>query len=58
MLRIDRATCCYCGTCVAVCAASALTLIDAFLSVGESCCNCGNCEKICPAGALEIDYEE
>lgn len=58
MLRINRAICCYCGTCVAVCTGSALTLIDAFLSVGEGCRQCGVCEKICPVGALEVIHEE
>ncbi len=58
MLRIDRATCCYCGTCIPVCPEMALELIDAFLAVNASCRLCGICEKICPVGALEVLHEE
>lgn len=58
MLRINRAICCYCGTCVAVCTKSALTLVDAFLAVAETCGECGACANICPVGALEVVHEE
>ncbi len=47
-------TCCYCGTCVAVCPAMALELVDACLSVGPGCVSCGTCADICPVGALEV----
>ena len=54
MLIINRATCCYCGTCVPVCPEAALELIDACLTVNENCIQCGICEMTCPVGALVI----
>jgi digeranylgeranylglycerophospholipid reductase len=52
---VDRESCGYCGTCVSVCPADAIDLIDLYLNVdGEKCTGCKTCVKVCPVGALEV----
>ncbi len=55
MIRIDRYKCGYCGACVAVCPADAISLVSVWISLDEDkCTSCGVCAEICPVGALEI----
>ncbi len=56
MLQIYRERCAYCGCCVAVCPADALTLAETCLVVDETrCTDCGTCLTACPTGALTLD---
>jgi len=51
---VDRESCGYCGTCVGVCPADAIDLIDLHLNVNiERCTGCLTCVKVCPVGALD-----
>ncbi len=54
MIKINRDRCMYCGGCVGVCPANALTLNETMLTVSEACNDCGICVKFCPVGALEV----
>ncbi len=56
MLQVNRERCAYCGGCVAVCPADALTLAETRLVVDETrCAACGTCLTACPTGALTLD---
>ncbi|MEM0372738.1 MAG: 4Fe-4S binding protein [archaeon] len=49
----DRNKCIYCGGCVSVCPANALTLKEVRIECdAKKCVDCGSCIKFCPAGAL------
>ncbi len=54
----DSEKCCYCGGCVGVCPAGAITLEETRIVIDESkCINCGACVKICPVGAMKLEKE-
>jgi len=54
-LEIDRDACLYCGACVGVCPAEALTLRETDLRLDESKCTlCRLCVDFCPVGALSV----
>lgn len=55
MIQIDEIRCTYCGGCVSVCPANALTLAETRLIVSEECIDCGDCILACPVGALRFD---
>jgi digeranylgeranylglycerophospholipid reductase len=56
--RVDREACCYCGGCVGVCPADALTLKETDLRVDVGRCDaCGVCIEFCPVGALAFPEE-
>jgi heterodisulfide reductase subunit A-like polyferredoxin len=52
MISVDAARCVYCGGCVSVCRADAITLAETRLIVSEECIDCGVCLPACPVGAL------
>jgi len=53
--RADEERCTGCGTCVAQCPASALTLIDNLPTVDpERCITCFCCQEICPEQAIQL----
>lgn len=50
----DSELCDFCGSCVAVCAADAILLLEHSLDISEDKCTaCNKCIRVCPAGALE-----
>ncbi|NQT27696.1 4Fe-4S binding protein [candidate division KSB1 bacterium] len=54
-IEISHARCDFCGTCVAVCPADAITLEESAISVDpETCTVCLNCVHICPLGVPEV----
>jgi len=53
MVKVDKQKCLYCGGCVGLCPANALTLMETSLVISDACINCGICIKFCPVGALE-----
>ncbi len=53
-LNVNRYKCGYCGACVGVCPAGALTLVETWIEVDDTCTNCGVCARICPVGALVV----
>ena len=55
MVIVDSIRCCYCGGCVSVCPADALTLQETRLVVNENCTDCKNCVFACPVGALHLE---
>ena len=55
MVIVDSIRCCYCGGCVSVCPADALTLQETRLVVNENCTDCENCVFACPIGALRLE---
>ncbi len=55
MVIVDPIRCCYCGGCVSVCPADALTLAETRLLVNENCTDCENCVFACPVGALHLE---
>ena len=52
MVKVDKQKCLYCGGCVGLCPANALTLMETSLVISDACINCGICIKFCPVGAL------
>jgi ferredoxin len=51
---VHEVRCAYCGACVAVCPANAISLSDVTLRIDdEACTACLQCIRICPLGALE-----
>ncbi|MEW5720683.1 MAG: geranylgeranyl reductase family protein, partial [Chloroflexota bacterium] len=55
MIIVDPIRCCYCGGCVSVCPADALTLAETRLLVNENCTDCENCVFACPVSALHLE---
>ncbi|MCI0476618.1 MAG: geranylgeranyl reductase family protein, partial [Anaerolineales bacterium] len=55
MVIVDSIRCCYCGGCVSVCPADALTLAETRLIVNEDCTDCEDCVFACPVGALHLE---
>lgn len=65
--KVDSAACKGCGACVGICAAQALTLVDALegglggrqhvLLNLEACRGCGACFLACKNGGLTIDWQ-
>ena len=55
MISIDHVRCAYCGGCVSVCPAGALTLAETRLVVSDDCVDCGECVAACPVGALRVE---
>jgi NAD-dependent dihydropyrimidine dehydrogenase PreA subunit len=55
-LRLDRAACAGCGTCLVVCPREVLALEDGLAVVREPdfCIECGACVLNCPTGALTV----
>jgi ferredoxin len=52
-MRINRALCDICGTCVAVCPVDAIVVKEFYVSLdNDICIECGNCEQACPARAI------
>ncbi len=57
MIILNQGRCAYCGGCVSVCPAEALSLAETRLLVAETCIECGDCIRVCPVGALSLMYE-
>jgi len=55
MISVDHTLCAYCGGCVSVCPAGALTLAETRLVVSDDCVDCGECVAACPVGALRLE---
>ena len=53
MVKVNKQKCMYCGGCVSLCPADALTLEETYLVISEECIECGICITFCPVGALE-----
>ena len=54
MISVDRKTCDFCGTCVAVCPVDAIEVLESVVIIDEdTCTQCLNCVAVCPWGALE-----
>ena len=53
--RVDPEKCDGCGSCVSVCAAEAIWLVNEKATVDEEkCIECGHCIRACPNAAIEI----
>jgi len=58
MVIIDKNICTGCGSCVADCIATSLSLKDGKAEYSGECLHCGHCVAICPANAVSIpEYE-
>ncbi len=54
---IDKEKCVGCGTCVSVCPAASLAVIDGKATVtGELSLHCDHCAAACPSGAIRVDW--
>lgn len=54
-IHISHARCDFCGTCVAVCPADAITLEESAVTVNhEACTLCLDCVHSCPLGVPEV----
>jgi ferredoxin len=55
-VNVNNNACDRCGTCIGVCPANALMLIDDGPVIVDNgrCIACGACVKICPFGALTL----
>lgn len=54
MIIVKDDLCDFCGTCVSVCPADAIELLEARLVIDlEKCTDCLNCVKVCPFEVLE-----
>jgi len=58
MIRVDDEKCTGCGTCIDVCPAEIIKLIDQKAVIGEGCLYCGACEEVCEAEAIIIEEAE
>lgn len=54
MITVDERRCAYCGSCVSVCPASVLILVETRLHILEGCTACGRCVRACPVGTLSL----
>ena len=54
-MKIDKAKCIACGTCVAICPVAAITYDNDGKAVidQEKCIKCGACKASCPVNAIE-----
>jgi pyruvate formate lyase activating enzyme len=58
-LGFDPSKCRSCGSCVAVCPTSALSLHDGKARIDRALCtDCGQCAEVCPSGALFLYGKE
>ncbi len=58
-LSWDRSRCDFCGTCVGVCPADAITIDVSDWTVDEErCTGCGNCVAVCPYRALGFEEKD
>jgi pyruvate formate lyase activating enzyme len=58
-LGFDPSKCLGCGSCVAACPPSALSLHDGKAHLGRALCtDCGQCADVCPSGALFLYGKE
>jgi len=53
MVRVNPDKCLYCGGCVGVCPANAITLYETRIKISDDCIECMTCVKFCPVGAME-----
>ncbi|MFV9690480.1 MAG: FAD-binding protein [Desulfobacteria bacterium] len=59
MISVDSEMCTGCGSCVDICPADAIELIDEKAVVNEDECQlCGSCEAECEAGAITIKSDK
>jgi Fe-S-cluster-containing hydrogenase component 2 len=55
---VDSSRCTGCGTCVAICPARAIGVVDGVASVDQARCDlCQKCLAICPDGAIVLVLE-
>lgn len=54
MVTVDRERCGYCGSCVSLCPAGAIALVETRLQINENCTECGTCIASCPMGAIRV----
>lgn len=54
-LKIDKKKCDQCGTCISVCSADALVLVNELDVDNTKCILCRKCIQVCPVGALTSD---
>ena len=56
-MKIDRAKCISCGTCVAICPVEAISMGEDGKAVidQQKCIKCGACQAICPVNAIDED---
>jgi len=54
-VSVDRARCTGCGSCVDVCPADAIVLVDGTARVDrEACTGCSKCVEACPQAAIQL----
>ncbi len=54
-IEIDTNRCDQCGTCISVCSADALTLLESLIIDEKKCILCKNCVTVCPVSALKTN---
>lgn len=52
MYVVNQEKCSGCGTCVDVCPAEAITIVQGKARIGLECMDCGACPRVCPEGAI------
>lgn len=57
--RVSNKTCIGCGTCVKICAQSAITVTDKKAAIDhQRCVGCGRCIGVCPVNAINAAWDE
>ena len=56
-MKIDKAKCISCGTCIAICPVEAITYdSDGKAIIDQTkCIKCGACKGVCPVNAIDED---
>jgi uncharacterized Fe-S center protein len=55
---VKKGKCSKCESCLAVCPADAITILEKSALIGKSCIGCASCVEVCPEGAIRINWNE
>jgi ferredoxin len=54
-IKIDPLKCTGCGSCIYLCPAGVLTVVDMKCQAQEGCTSCGICVDACPFKAIKLE---